>query len=74
MTIRNITKNLRYLFKVALRSKLIPGLAVNPTQGDEFRDEMKGLDAVRIREAIDILDRGDVEGARTALVGLLAER
>ncbi len=43
MTIRNITKHLRYLFRVALRLKLIPGLTVNPTEGSEFRDEMRAL-------------------------------
>jgi integrase len=43
MTVRNIAKHLRYLFKFAVRSKLIPGLTANPTQGDEFRDELKGL-------------------------------
>ncbi len=42
-TVRNIAKILRYVFKVALRSKLIPGLTLNPTQGEEFKDELKGL-------------------------------
>jgi integrase len=42
-TVRNIAKQLRYLFKVAIRRKLIPGMAFNPTMGDEFRDELKAL-------------------------------
>jgi integrase len=42
-TVRNIAKHLRYLFKVALRSKLIPGLTLNPTRGEEFTDELKGV-------------------------------
>jgi integrase len=43
MTVRNIAKHLRYLFKVALRKGLIPGMSSNPSTGDEFRDELKGL-------------------------------
>lgn len=43
MTVRNIAKHLRYLFKAVIRLKLVPGLTVNPTQGDEFRDELKAL-------------------------------
>jgi integrase len=42
-TIRNIARQLRYLFKVALRGRLIPGLTSNPTKGDEFMDELKAI-------------------------------
>lgn len=42
-TVRNIAKHLRYLFKVVLRRKLIPGMHMNHALGDEFRDELKAL-------------------------------
>lgn len=42
-TVRNISKHLRYLFKVVLRRRLIPGMLMNPALGDEFRDELKAL-------------------------------
>lgn len=42
-TIRNIARQLRYVFKLALRKKLIPGLTSNPTKGEEFMDEVKAL-------------------------------
>lgn len=42
-TIRNVAKHLKYLFRLALRQGLIPGMTANPTQGEEFRDELHAI-------------------------------
>jgi integrase len=43
MTVRNIAKHLRYLFRLALRRKLIPGLTSNPMLGEDIREELRAL-------------------------------
>lgn len=43
MTIRNISKHLRNLFKFAIRRKLIAGLTANPTIGEEYKEELKAI-------------------------------
>jgi integrase len=42
-TLRNIARQLRCLFKMALRRRMIPGMVTNPAMGDEFADEVKAL-------------------------------